>query len=275
MSEENESNVDQEALDKTEHDARTFGWVPLAEFRGGEEKWVDAETFVKRGKEINPILKKNNELLLKKLDEANRRVEEVGKVADEFRTFQKEQVEKRIKEYDTQIAALKAAKVEAVSQGDGERVVAIDDAIDVAKEEKAAAKAAPEPEPEPTKPGNAIDSVLQAWIDKNDWYGKDKRLTRNANDIAAEIRAENPSLVNQAFLDKLSEELEETFPDKFGKKPKPKSPVEGSSSVGRPGTRGGNTYENLPPDAKDACDRFCNTLKGYTRDKYLADYYAD
>lgn len=270
MSEEENTNT--EIHDQTEHEARTFGWVSLAEFRGGEEKWVDAETFVKRGKEINPILKKNNELLLKKLDEANRKVEEVGKVADEFRSFQKEQMAAKIAAYDVQIAQLKQAKVEAVSQGDGERVVAIDDAIDVAKEEKAAAKA--QPEPVETKPGNTIDPILQAWIDKNEWYGKDKRLTRNANDIAAEIRAENPNLVNQDFLDKLSEELVDTFPDKFEKK-KPASPVEGGASQSRPGARGSKTYDALPPEAKAACDRFCKTIKNYTRDKYLADYYAD
>lgn len=267
MSEEKEGQA------QVEHEAKVFGWVPLEDFRGGEDKWVDAETFVKRGKEINPILKKNNELLLKKLDEANRKVEEVGKVAEEFRTFQKDQTEKRIKEYDTQIASLKAAKVEAVSQGDGERVVAIDDALDVAKEEQAEAKAAVKLE-QPKQKEAEIDPVLQGWIEQNEWYGRDKRLTRNANDIAAEIRAENPGLVNQAFLDRLSEELEETFPEKFGKK-KPTSPVEGGSSGTRPGPKGKNTYENLPAEAKAACDRFVKTLPNYTREKYLADYYAE
>ena len=258
---------------QVENQAKVFGWVPLDQFRGGEDKWVSAEEFVKRGKEINPILKKNNELLLKKLDEKNKEIEEVKKISMEFREFQKEQTEKRIKEYDVQIASLKAAKVEAVSQGDGERVVAIDDAIDVAKEEKAEAKAAVKLE-QPKQKEVEIDPVLQGWIDQNDWYGKDKRLTRNANDIAAELRAENPSLVNQAFLDRLSEELEETFPEKFGKK-KPTSPVEGGSSGTRPSPKGKNTYENLPPDAKAACDRFVKTYKDYTREKYLAEFYAE
>ena len=271
MSEEDTSNTD-EAVVKTEKDARTFGWVPLEEFRGGEDKWVDAETFVKRGKEINPILKKNNELLLKKLADAERKVEEVGRVADEFRTFQKEQSEKRIQDYDRQIVELKKAKGEAVSSGDGDRVIAIDDAIDAIKEERAEAKTVKPAEE--VKPGNTVDPVLQAWIDENDWFGKDQKKTRRANSVAEELRSANPNLVNQAFLDRLSDELKETWPDDFGGKKKPSSPVEGSSST-RPGVRGKQTYENLPADAKAACDRYVKTIKNYTREKYLADYVWD
>jgi len=58
-----------------EREARVFGWVPKEEFRGSDTDWVDAEVFVKRGKEINPILRKNNELLLKKLDEKGKEID--------------------------------------------------------------------------------------------------------------------------------------------------------------------------------------------------------
>ena len=53
---------------QVEKEARTLGWVPQSEYRDGDH-FVDAETFVKRGKEINPILRKNNEILLRKLAE--------------------------------------------------------------------------------------------------------------------------------------------------------------------------------------------------------------
>ena len=63
-----ETSADQEAQavnEQTQKEARLFGWVPNEEFRGSEDDWVDAEVFVKRGKEINPILRKNYELLMK------------------------------------------------------------------------------------------------------------------------------------------------------------------------------------------------------------------
>src|SRR5258708_7320220 len=54
-----EQGVPQEILDE----AMAEGWRPEEEYNG-KAPWVDAETFVKRGREINPILKKNNDRLL-------------------------------------------------------------------------------------------------------------------------------------------------------------------------------------------------------------------
>jgi hypothetical protein len=51
-------------------EAREDGWRPKEEFNGREEDWIDAETFVRRGKEINPLLRKNNEKLKRELDES-------------------------------------------------------------------------------------------------------------------------------------------------------------------------------------------------------------
>ena len=82
MSEEDKVEQTPEQI-STEKEARVLGWVPKDDFRDGDH-WVDADTFVRRGKEINHIIRKNNETLLKKLDEANREIAEVKKVAKEF-----------------------------------------------------------------------------------------------------------------------------------------------------------------------------------------------
>jgi hypothetical protein len=78
-------------------------------------------------------------------------------------------------------------------------------------------------------------------------------------------------LKGQAFLDKLDEVLAEEFPNKFGKKQSPSSRVESGS--GRQSRSGGNTqsYDNLPPEAKSACDRFVKQ-KLMTREQYVADF---
>ena len=142
MSEEIQEVVQNEAPEVNQHEseARSQGWVPQEEFRGKEDDWVDAETFVRRGKEIMPILRKNNEKLLKELAEAKKAAEEAREAAKEFREFQKELTERKVKELSTQIEQLKQAKREAISSGDGDRVIAIDDAIDDIKEEQRAAK---------------------------------------------------------------------------------------------------------------------------------------
>jgi hypothetical protein len=256
-----------------ESEAKAQGWVPKEDFRGSENDWVDAETFVRRGREIMPILRKNNEKLLKELGEAKKAAEEARKAALEFKEFQKEQYERKSKELETQLEQLKLAKRDAINTGDGDRVLAIDDAMDAIKEERLEAKAEVKRAEEAAKapPQVTEDPVLNNWMDRNDWFGKDTRLTAMANGLGVELRRENPSLVGEAFLKKLDEELAAIIPEKFGKKKTP-NPMEGSASTGaRPTPTGKKSYQNLPTEAKAACDRFVK--QGLmTKEQYVADY---
>ena len=257
-----------------ESEARAQGWVGQEEFRGRETDWVDAETFVKRGREILPIVRKNNEKLLKELQEARKIAEEARETAKEFQKFQKEQYERKAKELEAQLSQLKVARREAISSGDGVRVDELEEAQDAIKEELQQTREAAKVEIKPIETPKQVDASLQAWLDKNDWFGQDVRTTGIANGLGEAIRRENPQLVGQAFLDKLDEELAATLPDKFGKK-KTVNPMDGagSSAAGRP-SKGKQSYEQLPSDAKAACDRFVK--QGLmTKEEYVKDYFAE
>jgi len=275
MSEEQQV-VPQEAPEASqfESEARAQGWVAQEEFRGSESDWVDAETFVRRGKEIMPILRKNNEKLLKELGEARKIAEEARESAKEFREYQKQQFEKKTKDLEGQLEQLKQAKRDAITQGDGDRAIAIDDAMDDLKEQRLEAKEDLKAAEEKAKevPQITQDPILNTWMEKNDWFGKDSRLTGVANGLGVSLRQENPSLNGQAFLDKLDSELQEMFPEKFGKKRTP-NPMEGSpNGTARPSVSSGKkTYNNLPPEAKAACDKFVK--QGLmTKEAYVAEY---
>ena len=253
------------------------GWVPKEKFKGNDEDWVDAPTFVKRGREILPILRKNNENLIRELNQTKSTLHEFKLAADEFKKFQKDAYERKAKELEQEVIDLRAAKAQAITDGDGKRVDVLDDAIDAAKEEVKAAKASSERVVAiPTQaPVTGVDPKLQIWLDKNEWFGKDKRLTAMTNSLGESLRLENPSLIGEAFLNKLDEALAEEFPQKFkGKETRtPGYQVEGSGGRSRPvGTGGGKQgYESLPAEAKAACDRFVKQ-KLMTREAYLADY---
>lgn len=255
-------------------EASAQGWVAKEHYRGNETDWVDAETFVKRGKEIMPILRKNNEKLLKELKEARAIAEEARTTAKEFQKFQKEQYERKAKDLEAQLVQLKQAKRDAVSSGDGDRVVEIDDAMDLIREDVAAAKAEANRQPEPSPQSTPQpDENLQAWLDKNPWFGQDKRITDVTNAIGKSITEEFPTLKGKAFLDKLDEELALTYPEKFGKKTRA-NPMDGSSASltsGRPASAK-KSYENLPADAKAACDRFLKNGLIKSKEQYVAEY---
>jgi len=276
MSEELQQKAPQEAPEASqfESEARAQGWVAAEEFRGSESDWVDAETFVRRGKEIMPILRKNNEKLLKELGEARKIAEEARESAKEFREYQKQQFEKKTKDLEGQLEQLKQAKRDAITQGDGDRAIEIDDAMDDLKEQRLEAKEDLKAAEEKAKevPQITQDPILNTWMEKNDWFGKDSRMTNIANGVGVTLRQEDPNLAGQAFLDKLDSELQEMFPEKFGKKRTP-NPMEGSpNGTARPSVSSGKkTYNNLPPEAKAACDKFVK--QGLmTKEAYVAEY---
>jgi len=276
MSEELQQEAPQEAPEASqfESEARAQGWVAAEEFRGSETDWVDAETFVRRGKEIMPILRKNNEKLLKELGEAKKIAEEAREAAKEFREYQKQQFERKTKDLEGQLEQLKQAKRDAITQGDGDRAIAIDDAMDDLKEQRLEAKQDLKDAEDKAKevPQVTQDPILNNWVEKNDWFGKDTRMTGVANGLGVELRRENPNLNGQAFLDKLDEELTAMFPEKFGKK-RVQNPMEGSSNgTARPSTGSGKkSYNALPAEAKAACDKFVK--QGLmTKEQYVAEY---
>lgn len=274
MSEENVTS--NEVAPEVVREAESQGWVSKERYRGNESDWVDAETFVKRGREILPILRKNNENLMKDLNATKEQLKEFREAAEEFKKFQRETYERKAQEYEQRIQQIKESRAQAISDGDGQKVNALDDALDQAKDElkeakqavKDADKAPVTPTPDTT---TTIDPGLQVWLDRNTWFGQDKRLTAVANGIGESLRIEFPMLKGDEFLEKLDEVLAEEFPNKFGKKQSPTSRVESGS--GRTGRSSGNaqTYDNLPAEAKAACDRFVKQ-KLMTREQYVADF---
>jgi hypothetical protein len=284
MSEENqveqqEVNTEQQEQEQhqVEKEARIFGWVPKEEFRGSDSDWVDAEVFVKRGKEINPILRKNNELLMKKLDEKAKEIDSIKASVEEFKAFQQESFERKAAEYEVQIAQLKTQKREAIAAGDGDLVVDIDDQIDslkdAQKEAKAEAKKKAE-EPAKTEAQVSIpnDPDLQSWLGRNQWFGDDIEMTNVANGLGESVRRQFPHLSGRAFLEKLDEKIVEYFPHKsLGKKAKG-SAVDSTGNVRGGTTAGKKSYDNLPDDARQACDRFIKQGWIKSKQEYVDSY---
>ena len=260
-----------EADNGVEKEARLFGWVPKEEFRGSETDWVDADTFVKRGKEINPILRKNNELLMKRLDEQAKQLESLKSDTEEWKKFQKDAFDRKQTELQAQIVELKAQKKTAIAEGNGELVVDIDDQLDKIKEEQREAKE--ESKAPPPAATTAVDPELSSWLERNTWFGQDSEMTNVSNGLGAAVRQQFPNLTGRAFLDKLDERIAAYFPEKtsLGKKARG-SAVDSTGNVRSGGSSGKKTYDNLPAEAKAACDKFVKQGLFKTKQEYVDNY---
>lgn len=265
MSEENtmDNGGEQTVSPEVVREAELLGWVPKDQFRGNEDDWIDADVFVKRGKEINPILRKNNETLLKKLNAKDAEIAEIKAAVEEFRKYH-EETEARA--YKRALDDLKAAKKQALEEGDHEAVVDIDEEIADLKEAKKTTPSSPEPE----VPSYKTDPIYIGWEADNQWIVGDTAMQRAAEQAAELMRIRGNTSVGRDFLDQVTEKIKEAFPEKFSNTRRNQaSPVEGG---GNGSTRTGKkTYADLPAEAKKACDRFV-AQKLMTREQYLADY---
>jgi hypothetical protein len=178
---------------------------------------------------------------------------------------------------EAQVANLKQAKAQAISDGDGERANQLDDALDVVKEQKQVVDrevremvAAPASQPATDSP--QIDPDLQAWLGDNPWFGQDKALTDYTNARGAELRVQYPHLTGKAFLNKLDETLQDEMPKKFKKKEKPMNPVESGAGKGNETSKSVKGWNSLPDDAKAACNRYMKQGLIKTREEYIAMY---
>jgi hypothetical protein len=255
--------------------AEAQGWSDKDQWKGDPNLWVDADTFVKRGDEWLKNLKKDNDFMSKELKATQAQLQELRATTEEFKKFQVEAHQRKVAELETQLTSLKEERAQAISDGDGKKVNALDDVMDKTKdnirEVKQAAKEAAKPAPKAPEP-TAIDPSLQAWLGENEWFGKDRRMTSIANGIGESLRLEFPDLKGQEFLDKLNTVLAEEFPARFGKTSSPRSPVESGSGSRGGGSKGAaKSYENLPAEAKAACDRYVKQ-KLLTREQYVDSF---
>lgn len=232
-----------------EAEARAMGWTPKDEFKGDEKRWIDAETFVKRGEEVLPLLKAQNKKFKQELDDLKRQM----KRASEYFSRAEE------RGYQQALADIERRHAEAVELGD--KAAADKAARDMVKLEKEFDRSAPEPTATPEQ----IAAEFQAWVESNDWYATDETKTRYA-DLQASLMgpAENWPQGRAAWF----AEIERRVSTKFAER---KPPVNAAPGARVP-AKNGKTYADLPPEAKAMCDKWVKNGIIKSRDDYVKSY---
>jgi len=251
--------------------ARRLGWVPKEEFRGDPDKHRSAEDFLKRGEEILPILQRDNKRLHENFGKVEKQLKETQETLQTYSEFAKKAAER---EYKKSLRELEAKLDAAIELAD------VSQARQLRKEiaELDGGEPAPKPKPDPIgevdKP--AVDPEVASWIEQNDWFNRSASLRTYAVEEFGELEKRYPGKTKTELLAEVKQRTVDRFPDKFGINPK----REGAASVASPTGDGarrktGKTYDDLPAEAKKACDKYVRTIPGYTKEKYVKDYEWD
>lgn len=239
-------------------DARQHGWVPKDEFKGDPNRWVDAETFNTRADEVMPLLKKQNEHLKRELADVKK---STRRIVDHFE-----------KDRQRLLSELEAKMEKAVEVGDVAGFKSLQ------KESADLAKEAPTPEYTRAEALEAFD----AFRDANPWF--DRGNLGSATDTEKDALAyyyrmeekhmeRTKDLAPAAFFALIEGLVKEKYPSILAKAPrqKPPSDVAGATNGRQPGPRG-KGFNDLPPEAQRAADKWIK--QGLIKDRaaYLASY---
>jgi hypothetical protein len=273
-----------------ETEARGLGWVPEEEFRGDKAKWVDAETFVKRGKEQLPLLQAENRRLKAsvasltgKMSQLETMFEGAQESLVELKRFHEETFNARIKAEKERIREqiIKAREDDDVrAELDAkEKLDELNDEVrTVVKEAKKPEVTKPEPKPQPHAAENADSPEFKSWREANPWFLTDSRKASMVYGLAQQLRAENPTVVGKDFFDLLDEAIDEAMPSARPKTSKVNPARNGGDGGGGGGGGSGKGYASLPADAKEICDRqakmFVGPNKLFKTDKEWQAHYS-
>lgn len=255
MSEIENTEAQSEAPEASDSEslARAQGWRPMEEYKGDPEKWVSADSFLKRADEELPIMR----------ERSRKMAAELAELKSTVKKFSEHHAKVEQIAYDRALADVKRQRREALAIGDAEGVEKAEDRLEELKELK----------PAPKKEAVAeIAPEVQAFVQANPWFQTEPRLARYAETVCGELQAEDPSRDLSDILKEVAREVKNRFPEKFANAKRAAAPaVEGAGAVAT-GGKGARTFANLPAEAKQACEKFLKAGLIKSKEDYLKHY---
>lgn len=185
----------EEVVVTIEDRAREMGWKPQDEFEGDETTWVNADIFVARAPLFDKIKieQRARNSVEKQLEQTNKALRELG------------EHNKRIAEasYKRALAEFRAAKKDALREGDVVMAEEIQERIDEMK-----------PEVVPVIPEyNPSQQKINDWLAENKWYIDNPEMRNVADGVGkhAVASGKNPDEV----LALINDRIRKTYPEEF------------------------------------------------------------
>lgn len=242
----NEEKPEPKQLTEIEKRAVDQGWVPQEEWDGDPDQWRPAREFIDRGE------------LFKKIDEQNRTLKDYKRAIDDLAKHNSQIAQA---EYKRALDDLRAQKKDALIEGDADKVIAIEEKMDVVRDSARNAPKTPQIEAPVSNP------VFDHWLERNAWYNDNKAMRAFADRLGNELHAAG-HVSPTDLLTQIEKEVKKEFAHKFTNPNRDKpGAVEGSTNKG---TAKKDSFQ-LNDDERRVMQRFIRTVPGMTEEKYIAD----
>lgn len=271
-----------------ELEASRHGWVPKSKFKGPQEQWKDAATFLKDGQNFKGALQA-------RLDKAERELAEFKGTAKQFAEFQQRQIEQRDAELSDLRKDLKRQQREAIRDGDDATADAIDDRIELIDEERdtvrkqrEAVKQNKSGDDEQRGTGTVDTSqgidengyttnpvILEFIGDGNEWLRDNKAMRDYSFSIANDLIQGGEKRRGSAFLALIREKMEEAFPRYFGEG-RTDPGARGSLNEGGGSGRSSSSHSEADLPLEDLEMMRLGIRQGWTtKETFLKNYFSE
>lgn len=270
--------------DDVERQARELGWQPKEEFKGNPDNWVEAAEYVERGERFMPYLQADRRKLLGRVSaqdsqltalqqslEATRA--ELAQIKESTTAVAQERLKSEINQLRQQLR-------EARREDDYERIDELEDQI---AEKREAAKGVRPTEGTSTSSRPVVPAAppplseeVREFIAENPWWEENPKMRAVATALSQQYQTDREfmSLPPKERLNRLAEETQEMF-----RRERAPAKVESTGRSSTVKNSGAHTYENLPSEAREACDKMQGRLVGegkrFENVKQWRDHYAE
>lgn len=253
----------QDDLGTAEDRAKTMGWRPKEEFKGQEDKWVDAEEFVKRADEDPREARKTNHVLMRKLQKLEQGQESI------LSHHARELAAAEQKAYNDALESIKNTHDSAIHEGDLEKA----NSAWQAREEITKRQIESVNQPRLSDREAEDNRLRDEFVAKNEWLD-DPEMSRVASEFQINKLKRGVSVKDS--LEMTAQFIRKKFPHEFEDDtapPRDRAPsaVRSNNGIRRDNRAKAGTYEALTPQARTDCDRAVRTSGGkITKEAWLS-----
>jgi len=263
--------IEEQEPTEVESLAMKLGWNP--DHKGLDREFVDAETFIMRGREIQDTMRKQ-------IKNQGTQITELGTHLstgiENLRKHQEKVHKADVARLNTEIVGLRKERRAAVKEGDADLVDDLDGRIDDLKE---AAKEEPIPTVVPTQAPNP-DFV--DWHEKNPWFQGNSKIHQEMTLFANTLADQNAGLPYSRMTAHIDTKMREHFPEQFDapkKEPKVEDKKEEKNepkvaAVESGGKKSGTKHKFTQTDLSDGQRKIMDELvkmKVITKEDYIQD----
>ena len=245
-----EQEGDEGARVELEARAKRAGWVPREDYRGNQDRWVDADEFLRSAEENLPRAKERNAMLDRKLRRNEQELAALRQGMDELRAHAARNEQRA---YEAARTELLAQQQQAVQSADTATYNATSAQLAKLEEQKPRGAAPPIPAP----PTEDLQE-LQRWVASKPWFGvegqgKDPALTQMVTQLHANYMIKHPGVSNMEAVQAVERMLASQYPEEFGTKQQTRGqprPRQQEQEELEEGEGEGEDREPAPPPAR-------------------------